>query len=69
MKPCAMTVRDSLGNRASRVGSIDAAAISLDEAKDKLRTYMTVVTTSKVLAGAVATGVGGATHLVHIVEV
>lgn len=30
---------------------------------------MTVVTTSTVLAGAVAAGVGGATHLVQMVDV
>jgi hypothetical protein len=61
--------RDGLSDWAGGVGCVNAVIISDEHPKITYFTYMTVVTTSKVLAGAVATSVGGATHLVQIVEV
>ena len=59
----------SLRDWASAVRCIYATFISLDSVKIDFSTHITVVTTSSVLAGTVAAGVGGATHLVQMVEV
>ena len=65
------TITDCYGLRdwASGVRCIYAAFISLYTVKIEFFTYITVVTTSSVFAGTVAAGVGGATHLVQMVEV
>lgn len=65
----AVADRYSLGDRASGVRCVYAISISSRSMQVKFPTYITVVTTSNVWADTVAAGVGGATHLVQIVEV